>query len=97
MTAPPLRKQLSNHNRIAGNYDYYSASSQYPNAYGIGKNKAIGKAVKADRGRGLNVLTVNGAYQPIVRVQSDTWQRWRILYSGIKVRRGWGLGGWGGG
>ena len=30
------------------------------------------------------MLTVNGAYQPVVRVAANTWQRWRVLYSGIK-------------
>ena len=45
---------------LPGEYQWYSADSQYPNQYGIGKNKASGKATTANGGRGLNVLTANG-------------------------------------
>jgi hypothetical protein len=44
----------------SGNYQYYSSSSAPRNKYGTGANRATGPAVKANKGRGLNVLLVNG-------------------------------------
>jgi hypothetical protein len=35
---------------------------------------------------GQDIYLINGGYQPQISMQSDTWQRWRFLYSGAKVR-----------
>ncbi|KAI8477153.1 MAG: hypothetical protein J3K34DRAFT_455469 [Monoraphidium minutum] len=66
-----------------GAYQYYSEISLPVNPYGTKSNKAKGRATTF-KGRGLNVLLVNGGYMPIVKMQAGVWQRQRILYSGIK-------------
>ncbi|KAI8476534.1 MAG: hypothetical protein J3K34DRAFT_463838 [Monoraphidium minutum] len=34
---------------------------------------------------GENYLLLNGGYQPVMKMAQNTWQRWRILYSGSKA------------
>lgn len=40
----------------------------------------------ATEGDGRDILLVNGGYQPRMTLLSDTWTRWRMLFSGAK---GW--------
>lgn len=35
-------------------------------------------------GLGTNFLLVNGGWQPVISMASGTWQRWRLLYSGMQ-------------
>ncbi|KAF8065746.1 yipf1 [Scenedesmus sp. PABB004] len=89
-TAPPLPPQIpkryTTFSRYAdqvnnGPFQYYGNISDPADRYSTGANRPRGTAV---RGRGQDVLMVNGGYQPVHNMPEGVWQRWRMLFSGIK-------------
>ncbi|KAI8476535.1 MAG: hypothetical protein J3K34DRAFT_516425 [Monoraphidium minutum] len=78
-----------NYNLDDANIQLASNISQNPLCCGNGAHPFGGVGTAAPQpaagNLGENYLLLNGGYQPVMKMAQNTWQRWRILYSGSKA------------